>query len=163
MVAYEHLDQCTDFRDKIQLIQCIKENAEKYDLKLDFSLNESADNNIELYTEAAVSPKRKKIENHLLTVFNKLDKTGKNSKFYKDVFSKMNDEQFMDYIKKVVYNEDECFFLEILPYDNEPTLKDIKECLDYMKVPLDEYLYMRYEEDPDNPVRTRYKVPIGLM
>ena len=42
----------------------------------------------------ALDPKkRKEVENLIIKVFDRVDTTGTNSKYYKDIFSKMSDKQ----------------------------------------------------------------------
>jgi hypothetical protein len=66
-------------------------------------------------------------------------------------------------MKDFLKNDEENFYLEILPNKNEPTLEQIKKALDILKVPADEYVYMRHDGKKDNPVRTAYKVPVGYV
>ena len=39
-------------------------------------------------------------------------------------------------------------------------MKDALKALKYLNVPSDEYVYYRHSTDIDNPIRTRYKVPV---
>jgi len=108
-----------------------------------------------------ISEKRKKIETMILTTMNKMDKTGSNGNKYKAFFKSMSDEQFTKWAKKFLNDEDENFYMEILPYKNEPKLQDLIEAGEYLDVPLDEYIYYRDNGNKDNPVRSKYKVPVG--
>ena len=106
---------------------------------------------------------RKKIENKIYSVFNILDKTGSNTKKYRELFSGMSNEQFTSYMKGFLKDDKENFYLEVLPNKNEPSLKDIKKCLEFLKVPMDEYVYFRHDGHKEDPIRTRYKVPTGYI
>jgi hypothetical protein len=117
-----------------------------------------------VFTEAtAGKTNRQKAEALIFKVLLLLDKTGVNVRKYKEFFGKMSDEQFDKYMKNFLKDEDENFYLEILPNKNEPTLKQIKSALDVLKVPTDEYVFLRHEGHKDDPIRTAYKVPVGYI
>ena len=149
------------------LIEFITENKKNNFIKLfdrykndnSLLLNESI---LEEETKT-ISSKRKKAENLIYKVISSLDKSNENTNYYKSLFGKMMDEQFKRYIKKMENDEDENFFIEVLPNKNEPTLKDIKEALNILNVPLDEYVYYRHDGHEKDPIRTRYKVPVGYL
>ena len=107
--------------------------------------------------------KRKQIQNKVLKFMRITDKTGKNEERYKKFFASMDDDQFMKWIKKFNKDEDANYYMEVLPYDNEPKLTDIKEASEYLKVPLDEYIYYRHDDNKDNPIRSQYPVPVGYL
>ncbi|PTU25860.1 hypothetical protein DA469_21530, partial [Bacillus subtilis] len=107
--------------------------------------------------------KRQKVEDLIYKVLSILDDTGANLRKYKEFFGKMNDEQFDRYMKKFLKDEDENFYLEILPNKSEPSLKQIKKALDILKVPTDEYAYLRHDGHKNDPIRTAYKVPVGYI
>lgn len=108
-----------------------------------------------------ISEKRKKIETMIITTMNKMDKSGLNGDKYKAFFKSMSDEQFAKWSKSFLSDPEENFYMEILPYKNEPKLKDLIEAGDYLNVPLDEYIYYRDNGNIDNPIRSKYKVPVG--
>ena len=105
--------------------------------------------------------KRKKAEDLVLKVINTLDKTGLNSRNYQKMFSKMSDTEFKNYTKRLKTDYDENFFIEVLPNKNEPSFDDIKEALNILNTPMNEYVYYRHDGNKDNPIRTRFKVPVG--
>lgn len=107
--------------------------------------------------------KRQKIEKVIYDTFNILDKTGANTKKYKELFNSMNDDQFNSYMKTFLKDKKANFYLEVLPNKNEPSLSEIEKALEYLDVPKDEYVYFRDGEHKDNPIRTRYKVPVGYV
>lgn len=126
-----------------------------YEFKEDTSLNETI-----VLNEAINANKRKLIEEKIYTVFNLLDKTGSNTERYRNLFKPMSNEQFDKFIKEFLKDDKRNFYLEVLPNKNCPRIKDCKEALEYLKVPCEEYLYYRHDNHKDNPIRTRYKVPI---
>jgi len=110
-----------------------------------------------------MNAKRKKTEELLLNTFSIIDKSGLNTEKYKEIFKNMSDEDFEKYMKKLKSDSDENFYMEILPYKNEPLLKDIIEAADYLKIPLNEYVYYRNDDYKDNPIRSKYPVPVGYL
>lgn len=107
--------------------------------------------------------KRKKVESLIYSIFDTLDKSGRNTKFYKDMFGKMSDPQFHNFMKKFLKDDTENFYLEIEPF-NEPSLDDIEKAAKILNVPLEEYVYLPFEsENKDNPIRTVQKVPVGYL
>lgn len=110
-----------------------------------------------------MNARRKKVEDKIYKVFNALDPSGTNTKKYKNMLSKLSDDQFDSFMKKFLKNENENFYLEIVPFEQEPKLQDIKKAADVIGVPLEEYVYMPYiNGDKENPIRTPYPVPVGL-
>ena len=107
--------------------------------------------------------KRKDIEDLVYGVMNRLDETGYNTKKYKDLFSKMNDSTFDSYMKKFI-KSDENFYLEIVPFKGETLNFDsIKKAADFLKVPLNEYVYMPYANPNGEPIRTQTPAPVGYI
>jgi hypothetical protein len=129
-----------------------------------FESNELNEEYVEILTEAPKDKsKRQQSEELIYKVLSSLDVTGLNVKKYKEFFSKMTDEQFDKYMKTFLKDEDENFYLEILPNKNEPSLEQVKKALDILKVPTDEYVYLRHEGHKDDPIRTAYRVPVGYI
>ena len=111
-----------------------------------------------------MNEKRKKAEKMIYDTFNILDSSGSNTKKYKSILGKLSDAQFDDFMKKFLSSEKDNFYLETIPLEQEPKLQDIKKAADYLKIPLEEYVYMPYVNgDTENPIRTPYPVPVGLM
>jgi hypothetical protein len=104
---------------------------------------------------------RKKIETKLLSTFNILDKTGKNSASYSTMFKSMSDKAFESFIKSL--RDGDNLYLEILPFDNEPSLEDVKEAAESLNLPLEEYVYYRHITSEGKPIRTLKKVPVGYL
>lgn len=104
--------------------------------------------------------KRKKIEETVLSTIDMLDVTGLNTKQYKDLFDSMSDDKFEKYINNLLSDKDENFYMQILPFKNEPNLKDIKKAADYLGIPLEEYVYFRHDGNKEDPLKSRVKVPV---
>lgn len=120
---------------------------------------------VDILNEAATTNKqlRTKIENLIYKYMNAVDKTKTNSKHMYQIFKNMNDNQFMKYIKNICQSEDQNFYMEFLPGKNQPLLEDVLDGLNVLKVPKDEYVWFRDGLNKDNPVRTRYKHPVGYI
>ena len=108
---------------------------------------------------AITKEKRKEIEDLVLGVVQRLD-TGKrlNTKRFTDMFSAMSDEEFDKWAASMGHDLDDTIQLFFLPFE-EPSLQQIKDAADYLKIPLEEYVWY-YHNDP-NGTRTRMKVPVG--
>lgn len=112
-----------------------------------------------------MTPKtRKKMMDHLLKVMNLMDPTGQNAKIYKEKFEPMTDQQFDTYFKKFFKDEKQNFYLEIVEYERDLTVENIKKCAEYMNVPLLERIALPYlTNDPDNVIVSPYPVPVGYI
>lgn len=114
-----------------------------------------------------MNEKRKKIEALVYKVFDQLDKTKANTKKYKDFFNKMTDKEFDTWAKKFLEGTDN-LQLEILPWKNEPSMDDIRECAKSIGLPLEEYVYFRHEGEADENgqkkiIRSRDKCCVGYI
>ena len=106
--------------------------------------------------------KRKKVEELIYSVFDALDTSKQNTNFYRQMFGKMSDQQFHTFMKKFLKDDSENFYLEIEPFENEPSIEDIEKAAKILNVPLEEYVYLPFEStDKDDPIRTAQKVPVG--
>lgn len=154
-----YIDLTKNISNDEQIIdQLFRDNEKLYDL----NLNEYILENFSVLNEAASTnkEKRQEIQNLILNVISSLDKDQSNMRKYKAFYDEMNDEQFMRYIKRFV-NSDENFYIEFLPNKNEPGLNDIEDALNKLDVPMNEFVYYRHDGNKDNPIRTRYTVPVG--
>lgn len=125
------------------------------------SINENL--TLQPLNEALNPSKRKKIEETIYKTFEKLDKSGLNTKKYQEKFKSMSNDAFEKYMKVFLNDKKRNFYLEVLPNKNAPKIKDVKEALDYIGVPFSEYVYYRHDGNKDDPIRTRYKVPVLLV
>lgn len=108
---------------------------------------------------ASLSEKRKKIEELVYNVFDKLDKTGENTKKYREMFRSMDDKKFESWMNKFVNDPNQLFSMEILPFKNEPEFKDIEAAGKVLNMPFEEYVYFR-DEVTGKTVRSAHKVPV---
>ncbi len=110
-----------------------------------------------------IKAKRNLIEKTIVTTFNILDKTGKNGRDYQEFFNKMNDKEFVDWIEDFLGDPQKNFFLETLPLESEPNLRDIKKAADFLKIPLEEIVYIRNSENKDDATATSHPVFVGYI
>jgi hypothetical protein len=103
---------------------------------------------------------RKAIEDKVIAVMNMLDNTGSNARRYKLFFKSMSDEQFKKFIKDMK-DDKNWFMLEVLP-ENEPSLPMIKDAAEFLKVPLEEYLYINHNTN-GKTVKTDTKMSVGYL
>ncbi len=107
--------------------------------------------------------KRNKIMDLITSVFNILDKSKRNSQAFAAEFAKMSNDEFEKVMGKFLNDDSQNFFLEVSPYDNEPTLADIKRAADKLGIPLEETVYLKHDGNEDNPIGSRYEVGVGYL
>jgi hypothetical protein len=103
--------------------------------------------------------KRKKIEEKVLKVFSILDKTNLNEEKYKNFFKSLSDKKFQDWANSFFADPDANFFLEAVPYKNEPSLDEIKEAAKLLNLPLEERVTFPHEDG----IKTDKPVPVGYI
>ena len=94
---------------------------------------------------------RQEAEKLVYDFFDALDKSGENTRYYKELFAKMSDNQFVE------FNEKELpYRLQYKPSVTEPSMSDIKKSLDVMGVPLLEKISLPYlyKDENGNAVNT---------
>ena len=98
-----------------------------------------------------MNTQRLKAERLIYEVMDILDKSGRNTDFWKEEFSKMSDTQFKSYI-----SNDFPFYFQTGAF-KEPSMKQIVQTLDKINVPLLERLYMPYKYKYKNgrPMKTK--------
>ena len=107
--------------------------------------------------------KRKKVQDLVLTFMGAIDRTGANADRYRELFAGMSDAQFEQWAKQLMSDEEANFYLEVVPYKNEPKLEDIEHAARLVDVQLHQYVYFRHDGAKGEPVRSRVKVPVGYL
>ena len=102
---------------------------------------------------------RQEIEAFILKGFDIIDKSGANSKYYKELMANMTDAQFKKFISKKYP-----FRFQQRQGVTEPTMDDIIKACDYTGVPLieDVYLPYLYENKDGEPVKA-HKCFVGYQ
>lgn len=86
-----------------------------------------------------MNPKRKQAEEVIYKVMDALDNTGSMSSYYADIFKKMNDSQFKQFVsRKFPYR------FQTRIFKIEPTFNDIEKACKVLNVPLMERVAMPY-------------------
>jgi len=112
---------------------------------------------------AITKEKRKKMETLIYDTFSTLDPSGVNTEKYQNMFKKMSDAQFDTFFKNYFKN-DTYMVLDIVEYERELKLENIEKAAKLLDVPLFEKLVMpNMNHDKDNPVVTKYEVPVGYL
>lgn len=106
-----------------------------------------------------MNPKREKAEKLIYDVLDKLDPQEYNSAYYKTMFAKMSDSQFLEFCKRPL-----AFRFHTKPFTIEPKMYDVEEALKVLNVPLLEkvalpYLYI---DDVGNPVWSKLAMVIYI-
>jgi len=110
--------------------------------------------------ETISTDKRKQIEDMVIKTFSILDKSDINTEKYKNFFKKFStNKEFYEWVREFLDGDDN-FYMEILPYDNEPELKDIKKAADYLGIPLEEYIIYNDEE---RQYTSKHPVSVGYL
>ena len=114
---------------------------------------------------ASIAEKRKKIETLVYQFMKAIDPSGNNYETYKEMFSKMSDDQFSDWMNELDTNPKKHFYLEMVEYVNDLKYENIEKAAKLLGVPLYESVYLPHVNgDPDkNIVVTPEKVPVGYL
>jgi hypothetical protein len=108
--------------------------------------------------------KRKKMENLIYTFFDAFDKSGTNTKKYKNIFEPMTNEQFDSYFKALFADEKAYLILDIVDYEHTMTLDDIERAAKVINVPLFEDVSMPHlTMDKKHVITTKEPVPVGYI
>lgn len=107
---------------------------------------------------------RKKMEDMIYKFFTAFDKSGANTKKYKELFQPMSDNQFKNYFKEFFANENAYLILDIVDYERTITVEDIERAAKVIDVPLFEYVTMPHlSMDKSNCVTCKEPVPVGYI
>lgn len=108
--------------------------------------------------------KREKMENLIYGFFSIIDKSGTNTKTYKNKFSSMNDSKFISFFKEFFNDEMQYLILNIVDYEHTVTMSDIERAAKFLKIPLYEYVYIPHiTGDKDHPTVTKERVLVGYI
>lgn len=93
-----------------------------------------------------------------------LDPSGENSKIYHEKYDGLTDKEF-DVEMQKFFNDDKAnLYLEIVEFDRDLKIENIKKCADYMKVPLFERVALPHlSGSTENCVVTPEPVAVGYV
>ena len=108
--------------------------------------------------------KRKKMEDMIYKFFDAFDKSGKNTKRYKELFQPMSNAQFDNYFKAFFADENAYLILDICDYEYSISLEDIERAAKVIDIPLFENVYMPHlTMEKDKVVVTKEPVTVGYL
>lgn len=113
-----------------------------------------------------MTDKRRKIETLITQVMKDLDPTGINAAKYQNMFVKMSDSQFSQWVTRFLADEKSNLRLDIEEFDSKRVLQfeNVEKAANRMGVKLFEYVYMPFaSSDPNRPIRTKSPVLVGYL
>ena len=112
-----------------------------------------------------MNEKRKRIEELVDGVMMRLDPTGSNAQKYRNMFQRMNDKQFAEWMKSMSENEHANFRFDIEEFGKvKLDYNNIENAAKFLKLNLFEYVYVPHvSSDPNRPVRTSQPVLVGYL
>lgn len=113
---------------------------------------------------AITKEKRQKMEKKVYDFFSAFDKSGTNTKKYKDMFENMSDNQFDKFFKEF-FSDDKAYLpLDIVDYEHTISIEDIEDAAKVLGIPLFEYVYIPHlTMDKNNVVRTPEPVAVIFL
>lgn len=113
---------------------------------------------------AMTKSKRETMEKLIYDFFDAFDKSGRNTKRYKELFQPMSDAQFDNYFKAFFADEKAYLTLDIIDYENSIKYEDIERASKVLDIPLFEYVYLPHiTMDKGKVIRTKTAVPVGYI
>lgn len=108
--------------------------------------------------------KRQKMEKMIYDFFTAFDKSGVNTKHYKELFSEMTDRQFDNWFNGFFNDPKAYLILHITDYEHTVKMEDVERAAKVINIPLFEYVYIPHlTMDLKHVVRTPVKVPVGYI
>lgn len=114
-----------------------------------------------------VDQARVNFENKVYTLMNDLDPSGYHANKYKEFFSKMNNKEFIDFVRRLRDEEWFNLFFEMNQTDmsKSPNLEKMKKIGEKYDVPFTEYVKFPYKrpDDPDKAPISATKLPVLIV
>lgn len=108
--------------------------------------------------------KRKEMEKLIYDFFNAMDKSGTNTKKYKEMFEGMSDAEFDKFFKEFFKDEDAYLTLDIVDYEHTINMDDLERGSKVLDVPLYERVSLPHiSMDKGKVISTPYEVPVGYV
>lgn len=108
--------------------------------------------------------KRKKMQDLIFKFFDTYDKSGTNTKKYRELFEPMSDTQFDNYFKAFFADDKAYLILDIVDYEHTVTMEDIEKAAKVLNIPLFEYVTVPHlTMDKENAITTTEPVPVGYI
>lgn len=104
---------------------------------------------------------RRKVQEKVVGTLSILDPSRKNADKYRATFAAMSDDQFLEYFRRMSESDNNNFYVEMDLYaDKKISMDTIEASAAYLKLPLEEYVYLRHTTPDGRPVRSPFKVPV---
>ena len=108
--------------------------------------------------------KREKMEKLIYSFFDAFDKSGTNTKKYKELFQPMSDQQFDKYSNQLFANDKAYLILDVVDYEHTVDMEDIERAAKAIDIPLFEDVYMPHlTMDKSKVISTKEPVPVGYI
>ena len=113
---------------------------------------------------AELNMDRKKMESMIYKFFSAFDKSGSNTKKYKDKFQNMSDNEFKRYFTAFFANPNAYLILDIIDYERMVKMEDIEDAAKVLDIPLYEYVILPHlTMDKEKCITTKNPVPVGYI
>ena len=107
---------------------------------------------------------RKHIEQLIYDTFDAIDPSGNNTEKYRNIFSKMSNDEFEKHMKDFLSNDEENFILDIVEFEHSLKFDQCEAAAKVLGIPLMEYVYMPHlTMDKSNVVVTKEKCLVGYI
>ena len=112
-----------------------------------------------------MTEQRRRIQELVDGTMMRLDPTGRNAQKYRDMFQKMNDKQFSDWITAFLADEKSNFRLDIEEFGKcQLKFENVEKAAKFLNIKIFEYVYIPHvSSDPNRPVRTKQPVLVGYL
>lgn len=113
-----------------------------------------------------MTDKRRKIETLITNVLKAMDPTGINAAKYQNMFVKMSDSQFSQWVTKFLGDEKSNIRLDIEEFNQKRVLNfdNVEKAAKILNIKLFEYVFIPHlSSDPNRPIRSRQPVLVGYL
>lgn len=106
-----------------------------------------------------MNAQRKKAEALIYAYFDAVDTTGSNTAYYKNLFSKMSDQQFSKFTARPLP-----YRFHVKPWEVDPKMEDVKNGLNVLGVPLTEKVYLPYlyKNSKGEPIQSKPAIVVPI-
>lgn len=107
---------------------------------------------------------RKPMTDLIYKFFNAVDKSKNNTKYYKELFDPMTDNEFVKFFRNFFEDDKAYLTLSIVDYEHTLTMEDIEAGAKVINVPLFEYVSLPHlTMDKSKVITTKHPVPVGYI
>lgn len=114
-----------------------------------------------------MTDKRKKIEELIDKTLTLMDPSGINAKKYRNMFQKMSDKQFSDWITRFLADDKSNIRVDIEEFGDSSrklNYENIEKAANFLGIKLFEYVYLPHvSSNPNRPIRTKQPVLVGWL